>query len=663
VRAEQARPLEGSMTLEQPVSQTSNVRQTLVPFAVAVLATLAFEQCRLWLVDVLGTAATFLFAYPAVVVAAWYGGLLPGLASTALSVLLVSGVLVGNELGLSEVTRVAVFSLSGLLISALSEQLRRTSARAGAAEQSLVSRERMLAESQRLSHTGSWEIELSAAGDGKALGVRCSDEACRIFGRDPRDTQSLDVEAARVLFYDTIHPDDCDRVSSAVQSAIAMGQSYELEHRILRPDGQERHLRQWAEVLLDEEGRPRRVLGTCQDITEQKIAEEELRRARAEAEASSRAKDQFLAVLSHELRTPLTPVLTAAQILESRPPHPDKVRQLGAMMRRNVELEARIIDDLLDLTRVSRGKLALHLEPVLVHEVIGQVARACTGELDDKKLRLETELRADSCLAWADQARLQQVLWNLVKNAVKFSRDSGRIVVRTANCRIGFLTIEVMDEGIGIDGALLPKIFEAFEQGGRETTRRFGGLGLGLAVTKAIVEAQGGSIEVRSDGVDRGTTFAVHVPLADDRARAAVELASPGERATSARVLLVEDNEDTLEVMTEILCASGYSVKPARSVADAIRVASAEPFDVLVSDVGLPDGTGLDLMRHLQMRRLVRGVAVSGFGMEADVRDAKAAGFMEHLTKPVNPQRLLTVLATVLQAPLEARAGDGTGPL
>jgi PAS domain S-box-containing protein len=372
------------------------------------------------------------------------------------------------------------------------------------------------------------------------------------------------------------------------------------------------------------------------------------RRARTCAEASDRAKDQFLAVLSHELRTPLMPVISAAGMLENDALVTGQVRRLATMIRKNAELEARLIDDLLDLTRVSQGKLALQLEPVDAHATVRDVLRACAAELESKKLQLELELAAAEHQVCADPARLQQVIWNLVRNAAKFSPAGSHLAIRSMNDTAGRLTLSVADQGIGIEPELLPRIFNAFEQGGSDVTRRFGGLGLGLAISKALIEAQGGAIAATSPGQGCGATFTITLPLAGEAVRPSPVAVAP-EPAPGSRILLVEDHEDTALLLAELLKMHGYTVKTAGTVASALRLAEAGTFDLVVSDLGLPDGTGLDLMRQLSVRHGVPGVALSGYGFDTDVRAARAAGFREHITKPVSPAVLLRVLARMLE--------------
>ena len=237
-----------------------------------------------------------------------------------------------------------------------------------------------------------------------------------------------------------------------------------------------------------------------------------------------------------------------------------------------------------------------------------------------------------------------------MKNAVKFSHAGGRVTVRTSTAANGQLQVEVRDEGVGIEPDLLPRLFNAFEQGSREVTRHFGGLGLGLAVSKALVEAQGGSIAARSAGKNCGSTFVVTMPRAHTTANPASkhDVTNGKHMEEAHRILLVEDHEDTSEILAEFLETRGYRVKIADTVASALRIADAENFDLVLSDLGLPDGTGYDLMRQLHARHHLRGVALSGYGRDKDVEEAKAAGFLEHVTKPPNPEHLLKVISRVL---------------
>lgn len=370
----------------------------------------------------------------------------------------------------------------------------------------------------------------------------------------------------------------------------------------------------------------------------------EAQQARVEAEAANRAKDRFLAVLSHELRTPLTPVLAEVSAMLDDPALPESVRSVLEMTRRNVELEARLIDDLLDLNRIIQGKLRLNREVVDAHRLILETLEICRGGIEQAKLRVEVGLEASRRFVKADAARLQQVVWNLVKNAVKFTPKGGSLSVRTRDDQ-GKLIVEVADTGVGIEPEVLQRIFDAFEQGGTEVTRQFGGLGLGLAISRSLAEALGGRLLASSLGKNQGATFTLELPSAappPKRVNAVPPVALGSLETPSLRILLVEDNHDTLRVMARLLGRKGHRVTTADGVAEALRVADGAEFDLLISDLGLPDGSGLDLIRQLRQSRPfpLPGIALSGYGMDDDLRRSREAGFLEHLIKPVDFARL-----------------------
>jgi signal transduction histidine kinase/response regulator RpfG family c-di-GMP phosphodiesterase len=360
-------------------------------------------------------------------------------------------------------------------------------------------------------------------------------------------------------------------------------------------------------------------------------------RARAESERANVAKDSFLAMLSHELRTPLTPVLTSVLALEQTDDLSDEVRASLQMIRRNVELEARLIDDLLDLTRISKGKVQLSLEEVDAHLLLRNAVEICQADIDKKNLALRTDFAAENVHLEADPARLQQIFWNLIKNAVKFTPEGGRLEIRTQNNN-GQLQVQVSDSGMGIDAETLPKIFNAFEQGDR---MQLGGLGLGLAISKALVETHSGTLTAESPGKNQGATFTAMFPVAEHNAGASKNaIPSLPVARKSMRVLLVEDHEDTNRSLTQLLRRRGYHVQAAHSVESALEAAAHERFDVLVSDIGLPDGSGIELMQKLKGDHQIFGIALTGFGMEEDLRRSHDVGFTHHLIKPVDLNRL-----------------------
>jgi HAMP domain-containing protein/signal transduction histidine kinase/ActR/RegA family two-component response regulator len=373
--------------------------------------------------------------------------------------------------------------------------------------------------------------------------------------------------------------------------------------------------------------------------------------ARAEAEAANKAKDRFLATLSHELRTPLTPVLFMSSILGQDPTVPDHIREELKVITRNLQLEARLIDDLLDVTRISQGKLSLSFETADARELLHSALGICSNEISAKNLRVELKLEAIEHRIRADGARLQQVFWNLIKNAVKFTPPDGQLQLRSSNPKSSWFRLEVFDSGIGIASDVLPRIFDPFEQGDRVGS---GGLGLGLTISKAIVELHQGQIFASSAGANRGTRFVIElpnvVPSSADSPSSSIKIRSATidamqDVATHPRILLVDDHIDSARSIQLFLQASGYHVTTAESVKTALQAAAQEGFDLLVSDIGLPDGSGEDLIRQLREKgHNLPSIALSGYGTQQDIARSRAAGFQVHLIKPVLPQQLQTAI-------------------
>jgi PAS domain S-box-containing protein len=373
------------------------------------------------------------------------------------------------------------------------------------------------------------------------------------------------------------------------------------------------------------------------------------RKARAEAERANEAKSEFLAVLSHELRTPLTPVLLTLSMMESNPALPAALRDDVATIRSNVELESRLIGDLLDLTRIARGKLQLESETVDLHLAVKSAIAICQREASATLL---VDLQARHTAVNGDSTRLQQVFWNLIGNAQKFTPPEGTITIRSHDVGEGWVRVEVTDTGAGIDAALLPRLFTAFEQGEIRALRPQAGLGLGLAISRRLVEAHGGTITAASAGPGKGSTFTVELPV--ERVYIAQQLpvaSTPvAHSVRPLQVLLVEDHAATARIMVRLLGQLGHRVTASTTAAGAIAIGRERRFDLLISDLGLPDGSGLDVMRALRDRYAGRAIALTGYGMESDVAASRAAGFSEHLTKPVDLAKLEATIARVAGA-------------
>jgi two-component system CheB/CheR fusion protein len=375
------------------------------------------------------------------------------------------------------------------------------------------------------------------------------------------------------------------------------------------------------------------------DITERRMAEMLNVAQLAEISAANTAKDRFLAALSHELRTPLTPVLLAASALEIRPDLPEEIRQEVSMIRRNVGLEAQLIDDLLDLTRVAQGKLAVRLAATQVLSILEKALRVVEDSAKMKGVRIELlSSPADrGCMVHVDAIRMQQVFWNLMSNAIKFTPQGGRVTVRMVYEVRGWVRVEVQDTGIGIEAELLPRIFNAFEQGPERITRKYGGLGLGLAISKAILELHGGKIYAESLGAGTGSTFVVEIPSSMREGAGEVGLPKPEEMEVSQlRLLVVEDHVDTAKVLRNLLVKANYEVNLAGTVESAKSLALERPVDLVISDLGLPDGSGLELMQSLKRSYAFPGIALTGYGTEIDRKEILASGFSEFLVKPVD---------------------------
>jgi PAS domain S-box-containing protein len=506
--------------------------------------------------------------------------------------------------------------------------------------------------------------------DGRGRIVELNRAAARLIGR--ARGEALGSEAARVFGRWPALADRLEPIGGPVESAF----------EFLGPDaGGASVFDARISPLGGREGDPRRRAAgwvlVLRDISASKRAEGERVRvlreqaARAEAEAANRAKDRFLATLSHELRTPLSPILATVAALLERPETPESLIPALEMIRRNVNLEVRLIDDLLDLTRVRGGKLHLKRERVDAHELIHRVAEICRDDALAAGLELRLDLAARRHDVDADPIRLQQVLWNLAKNAIKFTPAGGAVTIRTRDGEgvpandsrpAGTLLIAVRDTGIGIEPEVLPRIFDLFDQGSAEAARRSGGLGLGLTISRSIVEQHGGRLTATSAGADRGSTFTVELPAAAAEPGAVptiepvAEAAPPQHRPM--RILLVDDNEDTRRSLAELLGRRGHSVRSAEGVESALRAASEAEFDLLISDIEMVDGTGFQLVQALRSTQPMSAIALSGFGSSDDLELSRSSGFALHLMKPVD---LPALEAAIERVALGAPAGSLVG--
>jgi signal transduction histidine kinase/ActR/RegA family two-component response regulator len=427
-----------------------------------------------------------------------------------------------------------------------------------------------------------------------------------------------------------------------LESALASGKMETCELSLRNTAGQETFVRIQSVVSHSEKDEKDFYL-TLTDLTERREIEQKLELQKALAEAAVTSKELFFGMLSHELRNPLTPLVALLEDLAAEPGRSAKDRAALAIMRRNLDLETHFIDDLLDLTRVTSGKLELHRETTDVHLCLQQAIEICRLDIDAKKLQLAIEFDAPRHFVDADAGRLQQIFWNLIKNAVKFTPAGGRIAIETRSDQPSHLMVDVRDTGIGIDPWALSHLFEPFFQVQLSLKQRCGGggLGLGLAICKAITEAHGGTLTADSAGMGKGATFRLElVTVAEPHGELlSINAAAPARRE-GLRLLFVEDHDDTREVLARLLSLRGYCIEAARNAQEARSLSSEKTFDLLVSDIALPDATGCELLKELGAKHRLCGIAMSGFGSDADVAQSRAAGFLEHLVKPIDAPAL-----------------------
>jgi len=384
-------------------------------------------------------------------------------------------------------------------------------------------------------------------------------------------------------------------------------------------------------------------------MAERRRAEAAIEQQKAAVETANRTKDKFLAMLSHELRTPLTPVIAALDTLETDAAQSEESKASLAMIRRNVELESQLIADLLDLTRIAKDKLELKFDSIDAHEAISNVLEICRAEANAKNLHVYPDLRAGAHHVSADTAKFQQIVWNLLKNAIKFTGEDGEITISSSNPGPETVVITVRDTGIGVEPDIMKRIFDPFEQGEISFQRRFGGLGLGLAISKSLAQAHGATLVAQSEGRDRGTTFVLTMKTVPPQRRPVQPAAAPFETRT-LRILLVDDHPDTCIALERLLVRRGHLVAAAHNVRSAMEAAVRNQFDLLISDIALPDGTGMDLMMQLRAICGIPGIAISGFSNNGDIEKSLRAGFSEHLVKPVKLEKLQAAMERAVGA-------------
>jgi len=445
-----------------------------------------------------------------------------------------------------------------------------------------------------------------------------------------------------------LHPDDRAAVEEAFEAAEARREPCRLEYRLRTQTGEFRWVLDSAQPRFGDHGEFLGYIGSVMDITERRETEEALRE-------SGRRKDEFLAMLAHELRNPLAPIRNAAQVLKLLgAPGVDQRWALGVIERQTQHL-TRLVDDLLDVSRITQGKIALRREPIELAAVVQRAVEACRSAVEERGHRLHLSVSPEPVSVEGDLTRLVQVVGNLLHNAAKYTPEKGNIWIE-AGADGANAFVRVRDDGIGVPGDLLPHVFDLFTQADRSLDRSQGGLGIGLTLARRLVELHGGRVEARSEGPGRGSEFLVVLPRLEVAADSAASdwPGAGGERAQAGlRILVVEDHADSAEMLAFLLRLEGHEVRVASDGAGALEAARAQRPDVVLCDIGLPGMNGYEVASQLRRDTEcadARLIALSGYGQAEDRRRSKEAGFDFHLTKPVEPDALIALLGSLKDA-------------
>lgn len=645
-------------------------------YGLAVVAVGLTYALKLPLDEAVGKGAPFQLFSLAIVASAGFGGLGPGLLATVLSTLIGSfyvGPLAPSAS--AAVLRSALFLLQGTGISVIGHFLERArrqaegalvSLRADVAERERLDRELAQA-NRRAAHILESVHDLFLSLDREWRFTYVNGIFARSLGQTPEDLIGKVIWEKYPALLGTVF-EECYRRAVREQVPVRFEAPGTVSGRWYRiyaypsEDGLSVFSTDIEDQIRAKEEEERR-LGQIEELARA------AQLARAEAEAANGMKDRFLATLSHELRTPLNAILGWAQILRAGRLDSQGMARGLEVIERNSRAQAQLIGDLLDISRITSGKLRLDVRPVDLAEVLESALATLVPAAQSRGVAIDRFLDLDAGLVQGDPDRLQQVFWNLLSNAVKFTNRGGRVEIRL-EAADSQARIQIRDSGQGIEPDLLPHVFELFRQGDGSSVRRQGGLGLGLSIVRELVELQGGTVQAESPGLGFGSTFTVLLPLAVPRSFETVP-AGPGILAAGEpsrpplaglRLLAVDDEPDTLEVLAELLSLRGADVATASSAAQALEVLSHFEPDVLLSDISMPGRDGYDLIREVRANRDPEGlpaVAVTAFAGPEDRKRALTAGFQAHLAKPVDPGELVDVIARLAGASRGEQTVDG----
>jgi len=472
------------------------------------------------------------------------------------------------------------------------------------------------------------------------------------------NAETMEVEP----FFQLLHPEDRERTRQALTRSVAQGEKYDVEYRVIAPSGAVRWIRATGQTLHDEHGAPKDFSGTTQDVTARKRLEEERNRlleseraARVAGDRANRLKDEFLATLGHELRTPLNAITGWVEVLRMDAGDPEAFDEGLKVIERNVRAQAQLIDDLLDVSRIASGKVRLNLKAIPLAPVLAAALETVRPSAQAKGVRLAISCPADAPPVLVDSARLQQVVWNLLTNAIKFTPRGGEVAIRVTRLP-GALEIAVADTGEGIPPDFLPYVFERFRQADGSESRPHGGLGLGLSIVKNLVEMHGGTVRAESPGPGRGATFSFRIPLRKGPPAlegTAMEAHRPLNLSTTVRpdlsglrILVIDDEADSRGMMRRLLESCGAESCEAAQAPEGLRLALELPPDLILSDIGMPDVDGYQFIRQARLQGITApAVAVTAFARSDDRMRALQAGFQAHLAKPIEPAGLFALVA------------------
>jgi PAS domain S-box-containing protein len=496
------------------------------------------------------------------------------------------------------------------------------------------------------SSTGLWTWELSTDR------VTWSPECYRILA-----VQEGEFEGTASAFLQRVHPEDRPRVETTFREAFANHRLYECDYRVVRPGGEVVWVTNRGRADYDTKGDPVRMLGTLTEVTDRKHAELELARLNQALQDADQRKDEFLATLAHELRNPLAPMRNSLSILRMKQSDPSIVARAGEVMERQMAHMVRLIDDLMDAARISQGKIGLRRERIEVRTVLDHALEASRALVDVAQHHLRIEVPEEPLWIEADFVRMSQVVANLLNNAAKYTPAGGTITLSAA-AEADTAVIRVSDNGIGLSAEMIQSIFELFAQADDTRDRSQGGLGIGLALVRNLVELHGGTVQAESPGVGSGSTFSVRLPLATKGADASPTLTSTMPEATPAqarhRVLVVDDNADSAWTLAHLLTLRGHDARVVHDGPGAISAAVDCRPDLVLLDLGLPGMNGNEVCRLLRADREMAGttiVALTGWGSDADKQRAREAGFDHHLVKPIEFEELEGILRNLDKCP------------